>query len=207
MPASSGAEIQRPLSLQQPVQFDGPHVGGASSLPVSCPVSRLEDVSRAASRAPSAWPPCPSATVLSLAPSLPPSRLTTASPPSCPRPPVRSSRDAQPNPQNQAAQAATPRPRRSVLSFITSSSRYLMPTASTTKLPASFSGWGHARANQRSRCSVEGNSTPLAPRLAWQGGGNVNRGACDIFHAPPSLPGEEGGRGVGVPCDRKGAGG
>ena len=60
--------------------------------------------------------------------------------------------------------------------------------------------------NQRSRFSVEGNSTPLAPRLAWQGGGNVNRGACDFFHAPPSSPGEEGGRGVGVPCEEGGRG-
>ena len=55
--------------------------------------------------------------------------------------------------------------------------------------------------DQRSRFSVEGNSTPLTPRLAWQGGGNVNRSACDLFHAPPSLPGEEGGRGEGVPCE------
>ncbi len=52
--------------------------------------------------------------------------------------------------------------------------------------------------NQRTRFPVEGNSTPLAPRLAWQGGGNVSRAACSDAHAPPSLPCEEGGRGVGV---------
>ena len=53
----------------------------------------------------------------------------------------------------------------------------------------------HRGVGQRSRFSVEGNCTPLAPRLAWQGGGNVHRSARDFFHAPPSLPGRgPGGR-------------